>query len=165
CPGSRARVTTTSLTFCVWIGFMSAAGADWTPAVIRGKTATVTSKALAMSSSLLSPVRRPHRRPGFVVWVMAACVSLRATEIPLAEPGEDHGRDDQHEPERTDHAAQHRGRERLHDLPPGRVTPHDRKQAGHHRGDRHDLGAEPQERPLLHGLEQRLPRQASTELL
>src|SRR5437773_10382928 len=165
CPDALSSVTTTSFTFCVWIGFMSAAGADRTPAVIRAPTATITSRAFAMSSSWLSPVRRPHRRPGFVVWVMAACVALRATEIPLAEPGEDHGRDDQHEPERADHAAQHRGRERLHDLRPGRVTPHDRKQAGHHRGDRHDLWAEPQERPLLHGLEQRLARQTPTEIL
>src|SRR5437773_4102157 len=29
-------------------------------------------------------------------WVMAACVTLRAAEILLAEPGEDHRRDDQH---------------------------------------------------------------------
>src|SRR5439155_7105480 len=89
---------------------MSAAGADWTPAVIRAPTATITSKAFAMSSSLLSPIRRSHRRPGFVVGVMAACFTLRAAEILLAEPGEDHRRDDQHEPERADHAAQHRGR-------------------------------------------------------
>src|SRR2546426_1958342 len=165
CPDSLSSVTTTSLTFCVRIGFMSAAGADWTPAVIRAPTATITSKAFAMSSSLLSPIRRPHRRPGFVVGVMAACVTLRAAEILLAEPGEDHRRDDQHEPERAHHAAQHRGRERLHDLRPGRVTPHDRKQAGHHRADRHDFWAEPQKRPLLHGLEERLPRQAPTEIL
>ena len=34
-----------------------------------------------------------------VVGVMAACVTLHAAEILLAEPGEDHRRDDQHEPE------------------------------------------------------------------
>src|SRR5207245_10803357 len=163
CPASLSSVTTTSLTFCVWIGFMSAAGADWMPAVIRAPTATITSKAFAMSSSLLSPVRRPDRRPGFVVWVMAACISLRAAEILLAGPGEDHRRDDQHEPERAHHAAQHRGRERLHDLRPGRVTPHDRKQAGHHRGARPDLWAEPQKRPPLHGATERLPRQPPTD--
>src|SRR5947208_16456961 len=103
---------------------MSAAGADRTPAVIRAPTATITSRAFAMSSSLLSSVRRPHRRPWFVVWVMATCVSLRATEILLAEPGEDHGRDDQHDPERADHAPHRWGRERLHDLRPGRGPPH-----------------------------------------
>src|SRR3989475_5594074 len=145
--------------------FISAAGSDRTSALIRAPTATITSKAFAMSCSLLSSVRRPHRRPGFVVGVMAACVTLRAAEILLAEPEEDHRRDDQHEPERADHAAQHRGRERLHDLRPGQVTPHYRKQAGHHRGDRHDLWAEPQERPLLHGLEERLARQTPTEIL
>src|SRR2546426_3769328 len=90
--------------------FISAAGADRTSALIRAPTATITSKAFAMSSSLLSPIRRPHRRPGFVARVMAACVTLRAAEILLAEPGEDHRRDDQHKPERADHAAQHRDR-------------------------------------------------------
>src|SRR2546422_933673 len=100
CPDSLSSVTTTSLTFCVRIGFMSAAGADWTPAVIRAPTATITSKAFAMSSSLSSSVRRPHRRPGFVVGVMAACVTLRAAEILLAEPGEDHRCDDQRSEER-----------------------------------------------------------------
>src|SRR2546427_9981729 len=111
--------------------FISAAGSDRTSALIRAPTATITSKAFAMSSSLLSPIRRPHRRPGFVARVMAACVTPRAAEILLAEPGEDHRRDDQHEPERADPAAQHRGRERLHDLRPGRATPHAAKQAGH----------------------------------
>src|SRR5207249_6060557 len=57
CPDSLSSVTTTSLTFCVRIGFMSAAGADWTPAVIRAPTATITSKAFAMSSSLLKALR------------------------------------------------------------------------------------------------------------
>src|SRR5437762_6492759 len=99
CPDALSSVTTTSFTFCVWIGFMSAAGADRTPAVIRAPTATITSRAFAMSSSLLSPVRRPHRRPGFVVWVLDACVALRATALPLADPGADHGRAEQHQPE------------------------------------------------------------------
>src|SRR5438046_8553229 len=98
CPDALSSVTTTSFTFCLWIGFMSAAGADRTPAVIRAPTATITSRAFAMSSSLLSSlssVRRPHRQPWFVVWVMAACGSFRAAEILLADPGEHHRRDHQ----------------------------------------------------------------------
>src|SRR5437899_6740610 len=98
------------------MGFMSAAIAASGSTIVRTPRESATIRPFSMLSSL--SFGRPHRRPGFGTRAFTL-LGLGAAEIALAQPIEDHRRHDQHEAERANHAAEHRRRERLHDLGAG----------------------------------------------
>src|SRR5207253_6880032 len=143
-PASLFSVTTTSLAFCVANAFSAAQLAPPAP----NTTANAVTIAIRRFIGCLPPCEvlalfvRLQRGP-LADSACRALLRLSASQLSLSQPVEDDRGHDQDETERADHAAEHRRGERLHDLGAGRMAPHDRQQARHDRGDRHDLRPEP----------------------
>src|SRR5207245_11733329 len=125
----------------------------------------------SVGSLFVSPLRwllllgRSKNRPPSHRPFVAPLLGLRSPQLPLPEPVEDDWCHDEDKTERAHHAAEDRCRQRLHDLRAGGLAPHDGQQARDDRRDCHDLRPQPQERAFLHGVQERLARESTAELL